>query len=197
MQNEECRRLTAVFILHFAFCISCARSAPASRPNILLVTIDTFRADRLNAGVAPNLDRLAARSVRFTHARAAVPLTLPSHTTILTGEWPTAHGVHENGLTPLAESHATIARLLKNAGYDTAAFVGAFVLDRRFGLAQGFDTYDDRIPRDPTAPERLEAERPASAVVDAALAWLNSELRTQNSELKKALHRFTLSYSRW
>src|SRR5262249_34621128 len=69
--------------------------------------------------------------------------------------------------------HATIASLLKSAGYQTAAFVGAFVLDRRFGLAQGFDTYDDRIPRDPAATDRLEAERPASAVVDHAIAWLN------------------------
>ena len=67
-----------------------------------------------------------------------------------------------------------MATLLKDAGYDTAAFVGAFVLDHRFGLAQGFDTYDDQIPRDPNATERLEAERPASAVVDRALAWLDA-----------------------
>src|SRR5262249_59356162 len=93
----------------------------------------------------------------------AVPLTLPSHTTILTGLLPPQHGVRVNGGGSLAESHRTIARLLKDSGYQTAAFVGAFVLDRRFGLAQGFDTYDDQVPRDPNASERLEAERPAAA----------------------------------
>ena len=153
---------------------ACARApaAPPVRPNVLLVTIDTFRADRVGTGVAPAIDRLAASGVRFTSARSAVPLTLPSHTTIHTGQLPPAHGVRVNGVDALAEGHQTIARLLKGAGYDTAAFVGAFVLDHRFGLAAGFDTYDDRIPRDPDATDRLEAERPASVVIDHALAWL-------------------------
>ncbi len=155
--------------------IGCSRRQPAPhRPNILLVTIDTFRADRLNAVVTPNLDRVAARAIRFTNARSVVPLTLPSHTTMLTGELPTVHGVRENGLRPLAGSQATVATLLNAAGYQTAAFVGAFVLDRRFGLAQGFDFYEDQIRRDPRATERLEAERPASVVVDRALSWLNA-----------------------
>jgi arylsulfatase A-like enzyme/Flp pilus assembly protein TadD len=123
-------------------------------------------------GLTPAIDRLAASGLRFTAAHSAVPLTLPSHTTILTGLLPPAHGVRENGIDTLDAKHQTVATLLKNAGYDTAAFVGAFVLDHRFGLARGFDTYDDRIPRDPNATERLEAERPASAVVDRALDWL-------------------------
>ena len=147
-------------------------SAAPARPNVLLVTIDTFRADRVGAGIAPAIDRLAASGTRFTAARTAVPLTLPSHTTIHTGLLPPVHGVRDNGVDALAAGHPTVARLLKDAGYDTAAFVGAFVLDHRFGLAQGFDAYDDQIPRDPAATERLEAERPASAVVDRALAWL-------------------------
>src|SRR5439155_17650675 len=100
----------------------------------------------------------------------AVPLTLPAHTTILTGLLPPEHGVRENGVDALSDAHRTTASLLKTAGYQTAAFVGAFVLDRRFGLAQGFDVYDDRIQRDPNATERLEAERPASAVIDRVLA---------------------------
>jgi len=111
-----------------------------SRPNVLLITIDTFRADRLGTGVAPAIDRLAASGITFTSARAAVPLTLPSHVTIHTGLLPPAHGVRENGIDALATTHQTIASRLKGAGYDTAAFVGAFVLDHRFGLAQGFDT---------------------------------------------------------
>src|SRR3954462_5855731 len=155
--------------------IGCGRGTPAeprARVNILLVTIDTFRADRIGVGVAPAIDRLSASGLRFTAARTAVPLTLPSHATIHTGLLPPQHGVRENGAGTLGDSHRTVARLLKDAGYRTAAFVGAFVLDRRFGLAQGFDVYDDQIPRDPNATERLEAERPAAAGVDRALAWL-------------------------
>lgn len=110
------------------------RTPPAQRPSILLLTIDTLRADRLGVGVSPTLDRLAASGVRFTAARTAVPLTLPSHTTMLTGLLPPAHGVRNNGSGRLSDSHPTLARLLKTAGYRTAAFVGAFVLDRRFGL---------------------------------------------------------------
>src|SRR5262249_4214426 len=147
-----------------AACTAGPRRDPAARPNILLVTIDTFRADRLNAGVTPHLAQLAASGIRFTAARSTVPLTLPSHVSILTGLLPPPHGVRETGIDALEARQARVARLLKSAGYETAAFVGAFVLDRRFGLAQGFDTYDDRIPRDPSASERLEAERPASAV---------------------------------
>src|SRR4051812_36655337 len=145
------------------------------RPNILLVTIDTLRADRVGAGLTPAIDALAASGLRFTGARSAVPLTLPSHATIHTGLLPPQHGVRENGAGALADSHLTVARSLKDSGYRTAAFVGAFVLDRRFGLAQGFDVYDDQIPRDPNATERLEAERPASAVIDRALGWLTRQ----------------------
>ena len=171
----------------------CAPTPPAKpqAPNVVLVTIDTFRADRVGTGVAPAIDRLAASGIRFTAARSAVPLTLPSHTTIHTGLLPPAHGVRENGVDALAGTHQTLATLLKGAGYDTAAFVGAFVLDHRFGLARGFDTYDDQIPRDPDATDRLEAERPASAVVDRALAWLDarqSAIRNPQSAMFMWLH---------
>jgi arylsulfatase A-like enzyme/Tfp pilus assembly protein PilF len=171
-------RPSAIAISHLplAMMLACGGSPakPTAPPNILLVTIDTFRADRVGTGLTPSIDRLAASGLRFTAARSAVPLTLPSHTTIHTGLLPPAHGVRENGIDTLADTHQTIAALLKGAGYDTAAFVGAFVLDHRFGLARGFDTYDDQIPRDPEATDRLEAERPASAVVDRALAWLDA-----------------------
>lgn len=170
MMNAKCKLLNAFGILQFAFCISCA---PSPRSNVLLVTIDTFRADRLAARTTPHLERLASRGTRFTNARSAVPLTLPSHTTIMTGVLPPVHGVRENGRDRLRDDQPTIARRMKDAGYDTAAFVAAFVLDRRFGLSQGFATYDDQIPRDPTATDRLEAERPAAAVIDRAIAWLD------------------------
>src|SRR5713226_6133108 len=119
--------------LHAA-CGRAERTAPP-RPNILLVTIDTLRADRIGVGVAPTIDRLAGSGVRFTSARTAAPLTLPSHATIHTGLLPPEHGVRENGVGALAATHPTIATLLKTSAYRTAAFIGAFVLDRRFGLA--------------------------------------------------------------
>jgi arylsulfatase A-like enzyme/Flp pilus assembly protein TadD len=121
--------------------------------------------------MTPALDTLAARGVQFTQARAPVPLTLPSHASILTGALPPSHGVRENGTHVFTGTPRSVARALKDAGYRTAAFVGAYVLDRRFGLADGFDHYDDQITRDPHAVLRLEAERPANEVVDRALAW--------------------------
>lgn len=145
----------------------------AARPDILLITIDTLRADRVGRGLTPSIDALAARGVRFANARATAPLTLPSHVSIMTGLLPVTHGVRQNGAV-LRPAQATLADTLKAAGYRTAAFVGAFVLDRRFGLAGGFDRYDDRVRRDPDASDRLEAERPGSEVVDAALAWMQS-----------------------
>ena len=142
-------------------------------PDVVLITIDTLRADRVGRGLTPSIDALAARGVRFSNARATAPLTLPSHVSIMTGLLPVTHGVRENGAA-FKPSQAPLAETLKSAGYRTAAFVGAFVLDRRFGLAGGFDRYDDRVRRNPDAADRLEAERPGSAVVDAALAWMQS-----------------------
>lgn len=166
----------ATSVLALVAAAACGRPPQSTAPpprNIVLVTIDTLRADRLGRGVAPELDAIAAAGVQFTMARTAVPLTLPAHTTLLTGQLPPAHGVRLNGET-LGADVPTLATALKGAGYRTAAFVGAYVLDRRFGLARGFDTYDDRVPRAAAATDALEASRPASAVVDAALAWLDA-----------------------
>jgi arylsulfatase A-like enzyme/Tfp pilus assembly protein PilF len=142
-----------------------------ARPNIVLITIDTLRADRIGRGLAPAIDRLAASGRRFVNARATVPLTLPSHVSMMTGTLPPVHGVRDNGLVFRGDP-VPIARTLRDAGYRTGAFVGAYVLDRRFGLADGFEEYDDRVRRDPDAVARLEADRPAAAVVDAALRWI-------------------------
>jgi choline-sulfatase len=178
--NSEVRKVLAAAALIGAS-IACgrepARSGVAGHgPHILLVTVDTLRADRVGIGIAPTLDALARRGLWYTNARAAVPLTLPSHATILTGLLPPVHGVRTNGAGTLEVRHQTLATILHDRGYQAAAFVGAFVLDRRFGLARGFDLYDDRIPRDPNAADRLEAERPAEAVAGAALAWLDQRL---------------------
>jgi arylsulfatase A-like enzyme/tetratricopeptide (TPR) repeat protein len=156
------------------------RPANPTRPlNILLVTIDTLRADRVGRGLTPNIDRLAARGIAYQNVRATVPLTLPSHVSLMTGTIPPVHGVRENGVV-FDRKTPTLARIFKDAGYSTAAFVGAYVLNRRFGLGEGFDTYDDAVKRDPQRAEQLEAERPAGEVADAAIAWLNG--RSQDNQ---------------
>jgi arylsulfatase A-like enzyme len=144
--------------------------APSSEPqlNLLLITIDTLRADRLGRGLTPTLDRLAAGGLAFTRARTTVPLTLPAHATLLTGLLPIHHGLHENGGGRLS-GHPTLATILRGRGYQTGAAIGAFVLGRQFGLNEGFQAYDDTVPRDPDRSTTLESQRRASAVTDAAL----------------------------
>ena len=167
---------------------------PIPHQNVLLVTIDTLRADALgcDGGPArtPALDRLASEGVRFTFAHAQAVLTLPSHTTIMTGEYPYQHGVRENSGYRLAAGTPTIATLLKKAGYATGAFVGAFPLHSRFGLNAGFDVYDDRFgeTREPT--EFVMPERPASAVVPLARAWLAARERDRGTPFFEWVHVF-------
>ena len=128
---------------------------PRARPNVLLVTIDTLRADRLGCygardATTPVLDALAGRGVRFETAVAAVPLTGPSHATILSGLTPVHHGVRDNGAYVLPDAVPTLAEAFRAAGYRTAGFVSGFPVDRRFGFARGFDHYDDRLPHGTT-----------------------------------------------
>lgn len=152
--------------------LSCTRAEP-KRPHVLLITLDTFRADRLGAKT-PQLARLASEGIRFDSAQSPVPLTFPAHATMLSGLLPLHHGVRNNGAGTFPNDKETLATLFANNGYRTGAFIGAFVLDRRFGLSRGFETYDDDIKRDPNADLSLEAERRASEVVDRAVAWLGT-----------------------
>ncbi|MEK6630523.1 MAG: sulfatase-like hydrolase/transferase [Acidobacteriota bacterium] len=158
---------------------ACTGEQPAhtpsdTRPDVVLVSVDTLRADRVGGPLTPTINAIGSRGARFLSARTTVPLTLPAHVSLMTGTLPPVHGVRLNGVHRFDGSHPTLARLFKDAGYATAAFVGAFVLDRQFGLDAGFDTYDDRIPRSTAAPLLLEAERPAGVVADRAMAWLKS-----------------------
>jgi len=135
-----------------------------ARPNILLITLDTTRADHLGAygdrrARTPNLDRLAAGGVLFERAISAAPLTLPAHVSIFTGTYPFAHGVRNNGNFTLGDRVPTLSGALRAAGYRTAAFVSAFVLDRRYGLAAGFDRYDDRVELERRGSETAAATR--------------------------------------
>jgi choline-sulfatase len=147
------------------------RTTQFQRLNVVLITIDTLRADRIGRGLTPAIDSVAARGVSFPNVRATVPLTLPSHVSLLTGTIPPVHGVRENGVV-FDRKRPTIAKIFREGGYATGAFVGAYVLNRRFGLDEGFDVYDDAVRRDPARSEALEAERRGSDVVDAALAYV-------------------------
>ncbi|MCO6436641.1 MAG: sulfatase-like hydrolase/transferase [Phycisphaerae bacterium] len=145
--------------------------------DVLLVTLDTTRADHIGcygyAGArTPTLDRLAAEGIWFDDAISPVPLTLPAHASILTGLNPTSHGVRSNGAYRLDDSFTTLSERFQDAGYDTAGFVSAFVLDGRFGLAQGMALFDAKVETPGVAFGGLDSRRPASEVTDAALAWM-------------------------
>ncbi len=141
---------------------------PAQVPSILLVTLDTTRADAIGPDAVgietPGFNALAARGMRFRQAYATVPETLPSHTSMLTGVYPAAHAVHENGRF-LSPAEPVVAERLRQEGYRTAAFVSSFILARQFGLARGFDLYDDARPAG-------AVERTARVTTDAALSYL-------------------------
>src|SRR4051812_13117848 len=148
-------------------------------PNILLISIDTLRADHVGAyGYAaaqtPTLDALARRGLRFTHASTVTPLTLPAHASLMTGTFPVWHGVRDNGSFYVSEDQVTLAEALRSRGYRTGGFVGAYVLDHRWGIAQGFDRYFDDfdLSHFEMSAGLDAAQRPGREVVDHALAWL-------------------------
>lgn len=163
---------------------ACRKKAP--RPNVLIVTFDTTRADRIGAyghqaARTPVVDRLAAEGALFENAYSSIPLTAPSHSTILTGKFPMAHGVRDNGLFVLGPEQHTLAEILKERGYRTGAAIGGFPLVARYGLNQGFDLYDDQLtPKTESVitgagippPRDGFDERSAARVNEAVFAWL-------------------------
>src|SRR5215471_2384890 len=172
-----CRRAVFIVVLLAG---ACASRAPASKAtpsvrNVVLMTIDTLRADHVgvygySAARTPTLDALARDGVRFERAFATAPITLASHASLLTGRYPPGHGARHNGIR-VDSSTPSLGSVFARQGYATGAFVAAFPLDRRFGLNTGFDTYGDTMPRD--ADGHLLNERPGRIVVDEALAWLD------------------------
>lgn len=173
MATHRTSRLLAALVCLLAACGSEPRPAHVveSRPgsSILLITLDTTRADAIGpeAGSVetPAFDAVAARGIRFRQAYATTPETLPSHASMMTGLYPGGHGVHENGRF-LSPDHPVIGERLQQAGYRTAAFVSSFVLARRFGLARGFDVYDDEHPP-------RQSERASRDTTDRAIAYLS------------------------
>ncbi len=171
--------------------IACAALCPAmgsradrvvresSRPSVLLITLDTVRADHLSCyGYSriqtPNIDRLAVEGLRFANAYTQVPITLPSHAVILTGTYPMFNGVRDFTSPGLPAGIPTLAEALRHNGYHTAAFVSSFVLNSMWGLDRGFETYDDDMGPDLGESAQLFlVQRPGDRTVDRALDWIS------------------------
>jgi len=151
-------------------------SSPPDRRNVILVSVDTLRADYLSCygskeASTPGFDRIAREGVLFENAASVAPTTLPAHASLLTGTSPFEHWVHDNVGFRLRQDLPTLASTLKARGYRTGGFVGSFVLDRKFGLARGFDVYSDETPE----TDRGLRERRGEEVLEEALGWIGSE----------------------
>lgn len=182
-------KTTAALAVVGIFLTGCSRKSEPSAvagklsgQNLLLITLDTTRADRIGCygykpAATPTLDALAARGVLFENAFAQAPLTHPSHSSILTGRYPREHGVRDNGANALGPTHPTLASMFKEQGYKTGAFVAAYVLHSRFGLNRGFDVYSDDLGEVNFDRQPLEWQVPGNVVTDRALKWLDSAKR--------------------
>jgi arylsulfatase A-like enzyme/Flp pilus assembly protein TadD len=197
-RDMEIVRLLVLIVVALASLTGCRRepspeatargflAARDDRPayNVLLITLDTTRADRLGCyghadARTPTLDGLAERGVLFENAVTSAPMTLPAHATILTGLDPPEHGLRTNGRGALPAGVPVLTEAFQQAGYETGAFLSSFVLERRFGLARGFDNYDDNFPV-PTPTDAfhkpLSRERHAGQVTRRAMLWLDKHL---------------------
>jgi len=168
-------RLAIPLALAFAGCATDDGGVRTGPPDVLLVTLDTFRADRAGCqghpgGLTPVLDRVFRRALHARTAYAPAPITAPSHASLLTGLEPPSHGVRDNASYSLSGDATTMAGWLAARGFRTGGFVASFPLVRQFGFANGFDHFDDDLGS--AAAFTYYAERPAAAVVDAALAWI-------------------------
>lgn len=153
--------------------------ASTRQPSVILITIDTLRADRLSSYgsdrvATPHIDRFAAEGIRFANASSTVPFTLPAHSSIMTGLYPPSHGVRENVGYVLAPELVTLAERFRDGGYRTGGFVSAFVLDARWGIARGFDTYVDDFDLDAMAGANLgSVQRAGPETIGHAITWLD------------------------
>lgn len=171
--------------LCFLICVAALvfAQSPTAKPDILLITIDTLRADRVGcygyAGAqTPNIDRLAASGIQFTNAVSHVPLTRPSHISIFTGLYPFQHGIRDNIAPPLPAKIPMLAEMLKKQGYTTAAFVSSFVINSQSGLNRGFDKYEDRFdPEKQPTQFALNLEKRGGETYDEFAAWFKSKTK--------------------
>jgi arylsulfatase A-like enzyme len=175
--SSSCRASLAELCCCIALLSGCADELATRPPSVLLVTFDTTRADRIGAyghraAQTPHMDALASRGLLFERAWAPAPMTLPSHTSMLTGVYPCAHGVHSNGVNKVAPQSVLVSEVLLERGYRTGAFVGSFVLDGKYGLDQGFEQYSAPLAAELSGSSGNRVERPASEVVSEAMDWV-------------------------
>jgi arylsulfatase A-like enzyme/Tfp pilus assembly protein PilF len=169
-----------LLLLGLALSLGSCRQNKPPRPNVLIITVDTLRADRVGCygyagGLTPNVDALAKDGVVFERAVAQVPLTWPSHAAIFTGTYPFHNGVQDFTGQPLGDRFRTLAESLKDHGYATGAVVSSFVLDRSWGLARGFESYDDAFAGEEFLQKNLGlVERRAEESVNHAVGWLEA-----------------------
>jgi arylsulfatase A-like enzyme/Flp pilus assembly protein TadD len=162
------------------FAMATLALSPSPKSNVVLITIDTLRADRLGCygytkAQTPNLDRIAAQGVLFTNAVSHVPLTRPSHASIFTGLYPFQHGIHDNIASPLNSKIPTLAETLKKNGYRTAGFVASFVINSQSGLQRGFDSYDDRFdPKKQPTDFAMNLEKRGNEILEEFQSWKSS-----------------------
>jgi arylsulfatase A-like enzyme/TolA-binding protein len=175
-----------LLILTALTALQAAAQPPKKAPaNVILITIDTLRADHLGCYgyrqiKTPNIDALAEDGIRFERAFTAVPVTLPSHTAMMTGTYPMFSGMHDFAANKLSPQQPTLASVLKQSGYTTGAVIGSAVLDSRFGLNQGFDFYYDHFDFSRLDEKNLdEMERPGNVVADQTLDWLSKNWQSK------------------
>jgi choline-sulfatase len=182
------------FVYFVLVLVTCSRGEAQPSTPVILISVDTLRADHLGCYQpgrrhSPYIDSLAKNGTLFSQVSSPVPLTLPSHVAIFTSTYPFTNGVEDNGF-PLASATPTLATVLNQAGYRTAAFVGGFVLDRRFGLSRGFEVYDSPFElHNKTTTDVGDLKRPGAQVAAAALRWLD---QNANSTFFLFLHLYDL-----
>ena len=183
------------FLIVLSAAQAAAQTPEKSAPNVVLITIDTLRADHLGCYgyqkiKTSNIDGLAADGARFTRAFTAVPVTLPSHTAMLTGTYPMLSGMHDFSANKLSPQQPTLATVLKQSGYATGAVVGSAVLDSRFGLNHGFDFYYDHFDVSRLEEANLdEMERPGNVVAKTAAFGIQEHgYYAHSAESRKIVH---------
>ena len=175
-------RASRALLLLLGWCVLLAAGCGRSQPNLVVITLDTTRADHLGIygyekARTPNIDALADGGFLFHNHLTPIPITLPSHTSLFTGHTPPVHTVRDNGTFYVPEGEVTLAEVLSDASYDTSAFVAAFPLAKQFQLDQGFGYYDDNFQKDRFSDPRMGGrdiffdERPAGQVVDSAIEY--------------------------
>ncbi len=177
MDSGNASRLRKIVLLFTACWIVACSASEHSQPNVLLLTMDTTRYDVITPSITPHIQSIREESLWFDACTSPSPITLPAHSSILTGTYPNRHGVRDNTIFRLSEDAVTLPEIFQGRGYHTAAFVSSFILDHRFGLNQGFLRYSDRFLQPRNSTSRLPVERRAEETINMTLSHLRQNLQ--------------------